>query len=157
MPFRCDMRFETWVRTRVDCIKKHAPYHLRHWNWWLMSVFFQCWLSNHMLVGGVSVNSLCQQGGPFALSVNRHSVIFAGNALKHQSVTFLVLYKWKASLVSLMHPPPLLMCGLYFSLSSIREVFCSSRHVILPKNLLLKTFSVINGAADSLLMSKCVC
>ncbi len=29
---------------------------------------------NHMLVGGVSVNSLCQQGRLFALSVNRHSV-----------------------------------------------------------------------------------
>ncbi len=28
---------------------------------------------NHTLVGGVSINSLCQQGGPFALSVNRHS------------------------------------------------------------------------------------
>ncbi len=28
-----------------------------------------------MLVGGVSVNGLCQQGGLFALSVNRHSVI----------------------------------------------------------------------------------
>ncbi len=28
-----------------------------------------------MLVGGASVNSLCQQGGPFALSVNRHTVI----------------------------------------------------------------------------------
>ncbi len=29
---------------------------------------------NHTLVGGVSVNSLCQQGGLFALSVNRHAV-----------------------------------------------------------------------------------
>ncbi len=29
---------------------------------------------NHTLVGGVSVNSLCQQGGLFALSVNRHSI-----------------------------------------------------------------------------------
>ncbi len=29
---------------------------------------------NHTLVGGVSVNSLCQQGGLFALSANRHSV-----------------------------------------------------------------------------------
>ncbi len=28
---------------------------------------------NHTLVGGVSVNSLCQQDGLFALSVNRHS------------------------------------------------------------------------------------
>ncbi len=27
-----------------------------------------------MLVGAVSVNSLCQQGGPFGLSVNRHFV-----------------------------------------------------------------------------------
>ncbi len=30
---------------------------------------------NHTLVGGVSVNSLCQQGRLFALSVNRHSVL----------------------------------------------------------------------------------
>ncbi len=29
-----------------------------------------------MLVDGASVNSLCQQGGLFALSVKRHSVIF---------------------------------------------------------------------------------
>ncbi len=27
---------------------------------------------NHMFVGGVSVNSFCQRGGLFALSVNRH-------------------------------------------------------------------------------------
>ncbi len=36
--------------------------------------FFSLDYTNHMLVGGVSVNSLCQQGGLFALSVNRHSV-----------------------------------------------------------------------------------
>ncbi len=29
--------------------------------------------SNHTLVGGVNINSLCQQDGLFALSVNRHS------------------------------------------------------------------------------------
>ncbi len=38
--------------------------------------------------GGVSVNSLCQQGGLFALSVNRHSIIF--NVL----VINLVIYKF---------------------------------------------------------------
>ncbi len=36
--------------------------------------FFSVDCPNHTLVGGVSVNSLCQQGGLFALSVNRHSV-----------------------------------------------------------------------------------
>ncbi len=35
--------------------------------------FFSVDYPNHTLVGGVSVNSLCQQGGLFALSVNRHS------------------------------------------------------------------------------------
>ncbi len=34
---------------------------------------------NHTLVDGVSVNSLCQQGGLFALSVNIHSVTFMAN------------------------------------------------------------------------------
>ncbi len=29
--------------------------------------------TNHVLVGGASVNSLCQQDGLFALSVNTHS------------------------------------------------------------------------------------
>ncbi len=56
---------------------RHAFYHLRHWSWWVIAIFLLCWLSqspNHMLVGGVSVNSLCQQGGLFALSVNRHSI-----------------------------------------------------------------------------------
>ncbi len=28
----------------VDRVKKHASYHLRHWNWCLMSVFLLCWL-----------------------------------------------------------------------------------------------------------------
>ncbi len=35
--------------------------------------FFNVDCPNHTLVGGVSLNSLCQQGGPFVLSVNRHS------------------------------------------------------------------------------------
>ncbi len=35
--------------------------------------FFSVDYPNHTLVGGVSVNSLCQQDGLFALSVNRHS------------------------------------------------------------------------------------
>ncbi len=35
--------------------------------------FYNVDCPNHILVGGVSVNSLCHQGGPFALSVNRHS------------------------------------------------------------------------------------
>ncbi len=35
--------------------------------------FFSVDSPNHTLVGGVSVNSLCQQGGLFAFSVNRHS------------------------------------------------------------------------------------
>ncbi len=38
-------------------------------------LFFIVNYLNHMLVGGASVNSLCQQDGLFALSVNRHSVI----------------------------------------------------------------------------------
>ncbi len=35
--------------------------------------FFSVDYPNHTLLGGVSVNSFCQQGGLFALSVNRHS------------------------------------------------------------------------------------
>ncbi len=31
--------------------------------------------ANQTLVGGASVNSLCQQGGLFALSVNKHSAV----------------------------------------------------------------------------------
>ncbi len=40
-----------------------------------MTVFCNVDQPNHMLVGGVSVNGLCQQGRLFALSVNRHPVI----------------------------------------------------------------------------------
>ncbi len=42
-----------------------------------MSVFCSLDYPNHTLVGGVSVHSLCQQGGLFALSVNRHSVLYS--------------------------------------------------------------------------------
>ncbi len=41
--------------------------------------FFSVDCLNHTLVGGVSVNSLCQQGRLFALSVNRHSVFLNGH------------------------------------------------------------------------------
>ncbi len=66
------------IRTRVDRVKMsrlcHRFYHLRHWSWWWATVFCNVDQSNHTLVGGVSVNSLCHQGRLFALSVNRHSV-----------------------------------------------------------------------------------
>ncbi len=39
------------------------------------AAFFSVDSPNHMLVGGVSVNSLCQQGGLLALSVNRLCLI----------------------------------------------------------------------------------
>ncbi len=83
MPLRCDMRFEKGekkfgkrqVRTRVDrvkntmvCALQSAPLKLR-----THSRFYNVDYPNHTLVGGVRVNSLCQQGGLFALSVNRHS------------------------------------------------------------------------------------
>ncbi len=41
-----------------------------------LASFFSVDYPNHKLVGRVSVNSLCQQGRIFALSVNRHSVLF---------------------------------------------------------------------------------
>ncbi len=62
-----------WDLKRVDSVKTHTPNHLHHWNWCLMNVFFQSDYPNHTLVGRVSVNGLCQQGGLFAPSVNRHS------------------------------------------------------------------------------------
>ncbi len=70
MPFRCDMRFEKGkkkfgkrrARTRVDRVKKHTPYHLLHWNDVKQESFFSVGYPNHTLIGGVSVNSLCQQG-----------------------------------------------------------------------------------------------
>ncbi len=58
------------VRTRVDRVKKHVPYHQRPWNWCLISVFFHVDYPNQTLVGRVSVNSVCQQGGLFVLSIN---------------------------------------------------------------------------------------
>ncbi len=64
-----------WVWTRLDCIKKHAPYQLHHWtDDWQMSFIISVDCPNHTLVGGVSVTSLSQQGGLFALSVIRHSI-----------------------------------------------------------------------------------
>ncbi len=48
--------------------------------------FFNVDYPNHTLVDGVSVNSICQQGGLFAFSVNRHS-----DNLKF--LTFVCVYK----------------------------------------------------------------
>ncbi len=63
------------IRTRVDRDKKTAlrilpsmPLKVH-----LDSGFYNIVKSNHMLVGGVSVNSLCQQSRLFSLSVNRYS------------------------------------------------------------------------------------
>ncbi len=39
------------ARTRVDRVKKHAPYHLRHWNWCWIGVFFLCWLNQSHVSG----------------------------------------------------------------------------------------------------------
>ncbi len=59
------------IRTRVDRVKKHTLRHLRHVSKIdiQQTYFFIVNYLNHMLVGGASVNSLCQQGGLFALSV----------------------------------------------------------------------------------------
>ncbi len=54
-------------------ILHYTFYHLHHWSYSLIAFFCNIVKLNHMLVGGVRVNSLCQQGGLFALSVNRHS------------------------------------------------------------------------------------
>ncbi len=82
-PLRCDMRFEkgekkVWQKASSNqgrSRQKHygmrfttAPLKLR-----THSRFLNVDYPNHTLVGGVRVNSLCQQGGLFALSVNRHS------------------------------------------------------------------------------------
>ncbi len=49
-------------------------YHFHHWSCSLTAIVSNVDKPNCTLVGGVSVNSLCQQGGVFALSVNRHSI-----------------------------------------------------------------------------------
>ncbi len=76
------MRYEIWkgriflggkrrTRTRVDRVKKHQF----QWCRWWSGVFFFFNEPNHMLVGGVSVNSLfLHQGGLFAISVNKNHV-----------------------------------------------------------------------------------
>ncbi len=46
---------------------RYTLYHLRQLSFIVLNY------PNHTLVGRVSVNSLCQQGRVFALSVNRHS------------------------------------------------------------------------------------
>ncbi len=46
---------------------RYALYQLCHWSWLSMAVFCSVDCPNPILVGGVSVNSLYQQGGLFAL------------------------------------------------------------------------------------------
>ncbi len=53
-------------------------------------------------MGGVSVNSLCQQGGLFALSVNRHSV----NLITHthtKKTVFLIIAVLESLAMPLLH------------------------------------------------------
>ncbi len=73
MPFRCDVRFEKgekkFGKRRVRTQKARALTSTRL----KQASFFRVDYPNHTLVGGVRVNSICQQGGLFALSVNRHS------------------------------------------------------------------------------------
>ncbi len=85
MPFRSDMRFEKGekkVQQKVDSNsgrsrKKSTRLTIYATETDVKQVsFFSVDYPNHTLVGGVSVNSLCQQGGLFALRVNRHSVYF---------------------------------------------------------------------------------
>ncbi len=96
------MWFEIWKGRKKNCQKadsylswshqnefEHTFYHLRHWIWRQLTVFCNFDQPNHTLVGGVSVNSLCHQGGLFALSVNRHSVFFYCPALYQPSATLL--------------------------------------------------------------------
>ncbi len=84
MPFGCNMRFE---KGEKSCRKggfepwsiaskwiRHTVYLLRHQSWQPPTDFCNLDQTNHTLVGGVSVNSLCHQGRLFALNVNRHSV-----------------------------------------------------------------------------------
>ncbi len=74
MPSQCNMRFEKGEKKfgkRRARVKKHTLYSTE--TDVKQVSFFNVDCPNHTLVGGVSVNSLCQQGGPFALSVNRHS------------------------------------------------------------------------------------
>ncbi len=65
------------IRIRVDHVKMSMTHILpsHHWSWWWAIVFYNLDQPNHALMGGVNVNSLYQQGGLFALIVNRHSVI----------------------------------------------------------------------------------
>lgn len=57
----CDKKM--WIQTWVNRVKSYS--HV------LYSVFTPF---NQALVGGVSVNTLCQQSGLFVLSVSRYSV-----------------------------------------------------------------------------------
>ncbi len=68
-----------WVRTQVDRVKEHTLiiYATETDIEWA-SFCHVDYHPKHTLVGGVSVNSLYQQGGLFAHSVNIHSI-----TLKH--------------------------------------------------------------------------
>ncbi len=67
-------------RFELDLVKMknvlHTLNHLHHWRCHFAAVFCNAISRKHTLVGGVSVNSLCQQVGLFSLSVNRHSEMF---------------------------------------------------------------------------------
>ncbi len=82
MPFWCDMRFEKGgkkldkrhFRTRVNHIKNDYGKRFTIYATGAVvtrSSFVVLTTPNHTLVGGVSVNSLCQQGRLIALNVNK--------------------------------------------------------------------------------------
>ncbi len=68
------------IRTQVDLVKMknalHTLNHLHHWRCHFAAVFCNAISRKHTLMGGVSVNGLCQQVRLFSLSVNRHSEMF---------------------------------------------------------------------------------
>ncbi len=83
MPFRCDMRFEKGEKSSAKGGFELGSIASKNTRLTIYTTetdvkqasFLSVDYLNHTLVGGVSVNSLCQQGRLFALSVNRHSVL----------------------------------------------------------------------------------
>ncbi len=61
--------FELWlIASKSTCLTLYTTETDADW-----VSFFSVDYPNHTLVGGVSVNCLCQQGRLFALSLNKHS------------------------------------------------------------------------------------
>ncbi len=65
MPFRCDMRFEKGEKSlaKPGLELRSIASKSTHFTIDTTDILFCVDYPNHTLVGGVSVNSLCQQGG----------------------------------------------------------------------------------------------